>query len=745
MSGRSQLVSPAEAMQGAAAAYGARDWARAEQLCRLILAGSTDHFEALNLLGIIKAQTLHLEEAVPLLRRAVAVRPDSATAHNNYANVLRDLQRFRDALDHYDRALALEPHYAEAYNNRGGALRALGRLDAALESYDRSIALRGDNAEAHYNRGVTLHDAGRFVEALDSYARAVLLHPGFAEAYYNQGIALQELRRLDEALRSYDCALQIAASAAAYNNRGTVLLELGRHDEALHSYDQALQLNPALADAYNNRGNALRELKRPAEALHSYERALKINPDLSWLFGAWLHTKLQLCDWADIESAVTELTSRIMQGRRATRPFTVLAVTDALAVQRRAAEISSQESELLSGALPPPVKRAAREIIRVAYYSSDFHNHATAQLMAGLFELHDRQRFEIAAFSFGTHQRDQMTERLQQAFDRFVDVRARSDREVAQLSRDFEIDIAVDLKGFTQDSRPGIFAHRAAPIQVNFLGYPGTTGARCIDYIVADPTVIPRHTRHYYSENVIYLPNSYYPNSYQINDRKEPLGDGLPSRAQLGLPQAGFIFCCFNSTYKIVPGTFRCWIRLLKAVAGSVLWLLSDNSTAAANLRTEAERLGVSGARVIFAPPLPLAQHLPRYRAADLFLDTLPCGAHTTASDALWTGLPVVTLAGEAFAARVAASLLNAIGLPELVASTAEQYEAVALALATDPQRMATIRSRLNANRLTTPLFDTRLLTSHLENGYAQIYRRYHAGLSPDDVLVPADLSQAPA
>jgi predicted O-linked N-acetylglucosamine transferase (SPINDLY family) len=365
--------------------------------------------------------------------------------------------------------------------------------------------------------------------------------------------------------------------------------------------------------------------------------------------------------------------------------------------------------------------------------------------MAGLFELHDRRRFEIGAFSFGTHKRDRMTERLAKAFDRFVDVRARSDREVAQLSRDFEIDIAVDLKGFTQDSRPGIFAHRAAPVQVNFLGYPGTMGARYIDYIVADPTVIPRHTRHYYSEKVIYLPNSYYPNSYQINDRKDPPGDGVPSRAQLGLPAAGFIFCCFNSAYKIVPGTFRSWMRLLRTVSGSVLWLLSDSSTAATNLRTEAERLGVSGARLIFAPPLPLAQHLPRHRAADLFLDTLPCGAHTTASDALWAGLPVVTLAGEAFAARVAASLLNAIGLPELVASTQEQYEAVALALATDPQWMATVRSRLNANRLTMPLFDTKLLTSHLENGYAQIYRRYHAGLGPDDVLVPADLSQAPA
>ncbi|HEY0767531.1 MAG TPA: tetratricopeptide repeat protein, partial [Steroidobacteraceae bacterium] len=524
-----------------------------------------------------------------------------------------------------------------------------------------------------------------------------------------------------------------------------VLLELGRHDEALRSYDHALQLNPTLADACNNRGNALRELKRPDEALQSYERALKINPNLNWLYGAWLHTKLQLCDWADFESAVTDLTSRIVQGRRATRPFTVLALTDALSVQRRVAEISSDESALAVAALPPIAMRGRREIIRVGYYSADFHNHATAQLMVGLFELHDRKRFEVSAFSFGPDRHDHMTERLRSVFDRFVDVRSKSDHEVAQISRDLEIDIAVDLKGFTQDSRPGIFAHRAAPLQVNYLGYPGTMAANYIDYIVADPTVIPRHTRHHYSEKVIYLPNSYYPTSYRVNDRERLTPDAEPSRAQLGLPQAGFIFCCFNSAYKIVPGTFKGWMRILKAVEGSVLWLLSDNQTAANNLRKEADKQGVSGTRVIIAAPLPLAQHLTRYRAADLFLDTLPCNAHTTASDALWAGLPVVTRAGESLAARVAASLLSAIGLPELVTSTEEQYQALAVALATDPQRMTTIKSQLKANRLTTPLFDTRLLTSHLENGYAQIYRRYHAGLSPDDVLVPADLSPAPA
>jgi predicted O-linked N-acetylglucosamine transferase (SPINDLY family) len=334
-----------------------------------------------------------------------------------------------------------------------------------------------------------------------------------------------------------------------------------------------------------------------------------------------------------------------------------------------------------------------------------------------------------------------MTERLRGAFDRFLDVRGRSDDEVAQASRELGIDIAVDLMGFTQDSRPGIFARRAAPLQVSYLGYAGTTGAPYIDYLVADRIVIPEQSRRFYSEKVLYLPNSYFPNSYEINRRKSASADPEPSRARLGLPETGVVFCCFNSAYKIAPGTFESWMRILAAVRHSVLWLLTDNPTAIRNLRREAERCGVSGTRLTFAPPVPLAQHLPRHRAADLFLDTLPCGAHTTATDALWTGLPVLTLAGESLAARVAASLLTAVGLPELITITREDYEALAIALATDRERLVALRGRLATNRLTMPLFDTGLLTRHLERGYREIHRRHQAGLDPEDVLVPAEPS----
>jgi predicted O-linked N-acetylglucosamine transferase (SPINDLY family) len=404
-----------------------------------------------------------------------------------------------------------------------------------------------------------------------------------------------------------------------------------------------------------------------------------------------------------------------------------------LELQRKSAEIWVNDRYPASRIFPPIAKRARQEKIRIAYYSADYHNHATAYLMAELFELHDRNRFELVAFSFGPHQKDDMSARVSSAFDRFVDVRDKSDAEVAQLSRDMEVDIAIDLKGFTADQRAGIFALRAAPIQVSFIGYPGTMGADYMDYLIADHTLIPEVSRQCYTEKIAYLPNS-----YQVNDRKRVIADKRYTREELGLPPTGFVYCCFNNNYKITPDTFEGWMRILKQVQGSVLWLLEDNPTAANNLRKEAEARGVGAQRLIFAPRMPLPEHLARHRAADLFMDTLPCNAHTTASDALWAGLPVLTCAGESFASRVAASLLTAIDLPELVTTTQEQYETLAIDLATKPEKLAKIGGKLEANRFTTPLFDTVEFVRHIEAAYTQIYERYQADLPPDHIHVPA-------
>jgi predicted O-linked N-acetylglucosamine transferase (SPINDLY family) len=724
--------SSSSTLQAADAAYNAGDWTTAGRLCAQILAADADNSDALNLLGIIKAQSRQPLEAAGLLRKAAAARPDSATVHNNYGNVLRDLARNAEALESFDRALQIQPNYAEALCNKGAALQAMGRLDEALRNYDEAVRVRPGYVEAHYNRGVALQDLRRFEEAAQSYGRALQLQPTFAEAHYNTGNVLLELKRFEEALKSFDSALRIRdAFAEAHNNRGNALLELGRLEEALRSYERAIQILPSLANAHNNRGNALSLLKHPEGALASYERALSLDPDFPWAHGARLHAKLLLCNWDGMDAAIEDLIARIEQGKRATRPFTVLALSDDPSLHRRVAEMSASTAELAPRPLAVPPKRPRSPRIIIGYYSADYQNHATANLMAELFELHDRGRFEIVGFSYGSPTHDPMRQRLLGAFDRFVEVRSNSDRQIAQLSRELKVDIAVDLKGFTQDSRPGIFAQRAAPIQVNYLGYPGTVGGNHMDYIVADRTLIPPQLRQHYSEHVIYLPNS-----YQANDRKRPIAAEPFSRADLGLPQSGFVFCSFNSCYKITPNTFDSWMRILQQVKHGVLWLLTDSGVVADALRKQAARRGVSADRLIFAPQLPLARHLARYRIADLFLDTFPCGGHTTASDALWAGLPVLTRLGESFAARVASSLLTAVGLPQLIASNAAQYEALAVELATDPLRLAELRKKLNLNRPTAPLFDTPRFTRDLEQGYLMVHERYLAGLAPDDTVV---------
>jgi len=619
-------------------------------------------------------------------------------------------------------------------NNRGTALHALKRLGDALDSYERALQCRPDFADALSNRGNALQAFGRQDEALYSYDRALALELDFAEAHYNRGNVLQALGRLDDAVASYDRALtQKPDYAAASNNRGSALQKLRRLDAALAAYDRALLLDPDYAAAWNNRGNALQELKRPEEALASYARALALDPGRDYCYGAWLHTKMKVCDWSGLAGDVAQLDARIANDERATMPFPVLALIDSLPLQRRAAEIWVRDGYPGIPVLPPIARRERRGKIRIGYYSADFFNHATAHLIAELFEQHDRDRFLVHAFSFGPDSDDELRTRIRAASDRFIDVRRATDREIALRSREEEIDIAIDLKGLTQDNRLGIFALRAAPIQVGYLGYPGTSGAGYIDYLIADRTVIPEASRQHYSEKIVWLPDS-----YQVNDSKRQIAATTPAREALGLPPAGFLFCSFNNSYKITPETFDGWMRIVGQVEGSVLWLLEDNPAATANLRREAQARGVGAERLVFAKRLPAAEHLARHRAADLFLDTLPCNAHTTASDALWAGLPLLTRIGESFAGRVAASLLGAIGLPELVATTQAQYEALAVDLARDPARLARIRDKLAANRLTTPLFDTQRFTGYIEDAYVRMVERHQAGLPPEHFHVPA-------
>ncbi|MBI3897346.1 MAG: tetratricopeptide repeat protein [Gammaproteobacteria bacterium] len=576
-----------------------------------------------------------------------------------------------------------------------------------------------------------LSQTGRPGEALVALNRALEIRPDFAEALNDQGIVLARLMRFTEALARFDRALALKPDfALAHNNRGNTLQCLRRHNEAIASYSRALALNPNYAQAHNNRANSLQELRRYEEAINGYAQALRLKPDYPLVGGAILHTKMQLCSWSDLDKLVQSIGSEISAGRMAAHPFTLLAPPFSPSQQRKCAEIYTRQKFPALAPLSSST-RYSHDKIRIGYYSSDFHNHATAYLIAELFERHDRSRFEVIGFSCQRSPNDAMRQRLTAAFDRLLDVGDQSDHDIALLSRRMEIDIAIDLKGYTTEARTGIFAHRPASIQVSYLGYPGTMGADYIDYLIADGTVIPESHRQYYSEKIACLPHS-----YQVNDTKRAIAERVFTRKEVGLPENGFVFCCFNNNFKITPDLFDIWMRLLQQVPDSVLWLFEGDAGAAKNLRREAANRKISPERLVFAQRLELPEHLARHQLADLFLDTFYCNAHTTTSDALWAGLPVLTCLGETFAGRVAASLLNAVGLPELVMRSHAEYEKRALHLATHSAELAALKKRLMASRNTCPLFDTQLFTKHIEDAYVQMWQRHQNGLAPDHIRV---------
>lgn len=612
--------------------------------------------------------------------------------------------------------------------DRGFALQREGRLDEARALYEQVLSHSPRDFDTLHLLGVIAARTRDPARAVDLISRAIVVCPTVAAAHSNLGAALKELKRLNEAVVCYERAIALQPDTPeAHSNLGNALRELRRPQEALVSYDRAIALRPDYADAHYNRGHALKDLRRMEESASSYARALELNPTQPFLLGTLIHALHQICAWTDFETNNQFLASQVASRQPIAPPFTVFAALDDLRLQKVAAEVWVQAKCPPQDALGPFVPGPPRDKIRLGYYSADFYDHATCYLMAELFEAHDRDRFELFAFSFGPDVNDGMRQRVSAAFDHFIDIRSLSDLEAARLSRQQGIDIAIDLKGHTQDSRPGLFAHRCAPVQVNYLGYPGTMGAPYMDYLIADRVLIPPGREAHYTEKIVRLPHT-----YQVNDTKRTISPTIYTRGTLNLPPESFVFCCFNNSFKITPQTFASWMRILKAVDASVLWLLEDTPVATRNLQAQAQALGVAASRLVFGPRMPLAEHLARHRCADLFLDTLPCNAHTTTSDALWAGLPVLTLPGESFAARVSASLLKAIGLPELIADTPAHYEQLAISLATQTGVLQGLRDRIQAHRLRTPLYDTPLFTHHMERAYVQMHRRQREGLPPD-------------
>lgn len=721
-----------------------------------------------------EAQNLHqsgqLEKAIELYTLCLERAPERAETFYKRANALSSLGRPEPALEDYDRAIALNPSYAYALCNRGSVLEHLGRNEHALASYDRALELDPEDSLTHYNRGSVLKNLKRYTEALASYESAVALNGNYAEAYVNRGNVLQELRRWDEAIESFERAIALNPMIAqAFQGRGISLHVLKRLEPALADYNTAIALKPELGTAYLNRGNLFAELDRHVEAAADYlkatelepepdpatyqslaaslvrmnrydaaiaslDKAAAIDPQFKYLLGAARLTKMQACVWDGLGDDLEQIVKGVNDGRPVCNPMTLAYLTDSSPLLRSATEIwvkdqieasCDEDRRRIAETSSPSQRPAKSQKIRIGYFSADFRTHPVAYLTAGLFERHDRGNFEVTAFAFGPESSDAIRMRLVKGFDRFIDIRHKSDFEVTRLARDLGIDIAVDLNGFTAHCRTRIFALRAAPVQINFLGYPGTMGAEFVDYLIADGTVVPRAQQAHYVERIAYLPDSFLPfdSTYAIADRRF-------TREELGLPSSGMVYCCFNNSYKILPDVFDRWMRILGRTENSVLWLQRADGMVAANLRREALLRGIDGGRLVFADRMhSIHEHLARMRAADLFLDTFPYNAHATALDALWAGVPLLTCPGESFASRVASSLLRTAGLDELIARSPSHYEAKALELAEDPTRLRQLRSKLASRD--APLFDTERYTRNLEAVYRAMYERYQAGLPP--------------
>ncbi len=741
-----------------------------------------DFFQACNNLGTVLRSAGDNKAALASFDTAIRLSPSYFDAHLNRANTLRSLGRTVDALKAFDLAEQIEPDNVLVYINRGLLLREMKRIPEALTQYDIAIALRPNLAEAYLNKGVALQDGSQLIAALEAYAKAIALRADFAEAHNNSGNALLKLGRPQEALAAFDTALlQRQNYVEALNGRAATLIALGKPTEALAICDRIIALRPDfakvqstrveafsrlgrkrdalsaanayvsqrpdIAESFVTRGDCYRALNQARAAVDDYSRAIALDPKDATIFarratahtemsqsvealsdcrtalaldaavegleGIVLTSKMAVCDWTDLDFSADNIHEILQRNADAIGTLPVLALSKSSQLNYQITKRHVELFALPTSLAAPFVTRLHNSKIHVGYFSGDFRNHATAYLMAEMFELHDRENFEITGFAFGPDDESPLRRRLANSFDRFMDVDQLPDLDVASLARKLKVDIAVDLKGYTQFARTGIFAHRAAPVQVNYLGYPGTMATDYFDYILADPVVLPPGDLPFFSEKLACLPHSYL-----MNDSRREVSSKVFSRQELGLPDGAFVFCSFNANYKITPDVFSSWMRILARVDNSVLWLLEGSAQVTANLCKEAVKRGIHPRRLIFAPKMPVGEHLARQSAADLFLDTLPYNAHTTAMDALWGGLPVLTHLGETFAGRVASSLLTSIGMPELITKTSQEYENLAVSIAQNPEMAVVLKSKLEAQKFTMPLFDTRRTARNVEAAF---------------------------
>jgi len=725
----------------------------------------SNYLEAHNNLGNAYRSLGKFEESIVAYQQAILIKQDYPTTHNNLGNVLKDLGRFEEAVLSYKRAIVNAPEDLEFLNNLGAAYRDCGHFNKAIESYKKALLISPENSAVLNNLGIAFKDIGYYNNAIDSYQKALDINPEYSNAFNNLALVYKKTGKNEKALEAYKKALAINPNDPdTLNNVGITLIDSERLDEAVNCYKKALSINPDYAEAWNNLSIAFMKLKRLNEAykanekalslntnyaegyavqgriyteqrqldkaLKSFKRANKYNPDLEYNFGAILNTQMNLCNWKDLTNLLKKLRAKVNNNQRVIVPFDLLGLIDDPKLQKKTSEIYANDNFPESNILPKIKLYKRHSRIRIGYFSADFKMHPVAMLTAELYEIHDRKKFEIHAFSFGPDTHDEMNLRIKAGVDQFHDVHKKSDKDISLLARSLEIDIAIDLGGYTADSRTGIFAMRAAPIQGSYIGVLSTMGSSYYDYLVAGHGMIPKANQKYFSEKIIYLPN------YQVNDSKELPPKIKFTRQDLGLPNNGFVFCCLNNNFKITPEIFNIWMRIVKKVSRSVLLIYASTDSVKVNLRKEAIKIGIDPERVIFGENLSRPEYLARYKIADLFLDTHPYNAGTTASDALKMGLPILTLKGSSFNSREAASIINAVNLPEMITTTIEEYESLAIELATNPKKYEFIKKKLVSNLPNAPLFDTVKFTKNLESAFLSIYNRHRKNLEPYHIYI---------
>ncbi len=664
---------------------------KAEKICSELEKEQPENFNNLNLLSIILFRKKKFKEAIKIIQKSIKINPNQAEANNNLGLMLMNTNKINDAILYFIKSIEVDKNFADAYNNLGIAYKELENFDRAIASWEKLIKIQPQSFKAHNNIGNIYMEKNNNILAIKYYNKAIAIEKNFYLPYFNRGNAFQKL---------------------------------GKINDSIESFSQAIELNPKYSEAFYNRGNSYRDINKLDFALNDYIFAYKLNPNLKNLFGNIFATKNNLCDWENYNENLTYLKNQIMNNKSVMSPFTSLSAFDSTKIQDKVAKIhliTNYKEKFKNKKINFFNKNKVSKKIKIGYFSSDFKKHAMSHLLSEVFENHDKSNFEIYGFLLTKINKDEMTNRIANSFDHFIDVSDKTSKEISELSRKTEIDIAIDLMGYTKSNRFEIFLEKCAPVQINYLGYSATSGSQSLDYIIADNTLINDDNKSDYSEKIIYMPDTFMPNGFK--DIK--LQNGL-QRKDFGLSDNSFVFCCFNKQYKFTPYIFDIWMDLLKEIKESSLWLLANNNQTVKNLKKEAEKRNIDSNRIIFAHGLPLQQHLSRHKLADLFLDTFPYGAHTTCGDSLWSGLPVLTLKGNTFASRVSSSLLKAINLEELITNSVDEYKTVAISLAKNPQKLNTIRKKLKINKNKSLLFDTKNYTKNLEAAYKLIFKRYN-------------------